>query len=134
MPARVVKKARAALNAARQGFRTRIPDRARGGPLPTQLQHVSVVPFFMALPHRSFSFSEPRAEPMPFVIRVGKAILLRTAGTLHLLLVREYVGDCWLAVHDFCERDHALAFYPQSGGPPVQLAGSAPRVRGMQAS
>jgi hypothetical protein len=93
--------------------------------LPPQLQLRSFVPCLVVFPHRPIRFGKPSAHFVPFIVRVGESVGLLTAGTFHRLLVRKRVADCGLAIHDFCERDHALAFYPQSRSPSVQLAGFA---------
>ena len=51
--------------------------------LPPQFQHRSFVPFLVALPHRPFSFPEPRAELVPLIIGVAEAILLLALMAFH---------------------------------------------------
>jgi len=56
------------------------------------------VPHLVALASRPFSFPEPSAELVPFIIGVAEAIGLLASGAFHRLLVGKRVADCWLAV------------------------------------
>jgi len=62
----------------------------------------------VALPHRSFSSSEPRAHFVPFIVRVGESVGLLTAGAFYGLMVRERINLYGSAVRNFDERDHAF--------------------------
>jgi hypothetical protein len=97
-------------------------------PLPAQIQHRSIVPLLVALPHRRLSFPEPRAELVPFVVRVAEPILLLTARTFHRLLVQQRVYFNGSPMHDFGERDrhtltsqHLLSLFHQCDYPRQML-------------
>jgi hypothetical protein len=59
----------------------------------------------VALPNGSFSFAYPRAQPMPFAVRMTEPIGLPAPRALHRLLVEQRVGYRGLAVDDFGQRD-----------------------------
>ena len=71
------------------------------GTLPPQLQLRSFVPCLVALPHRRSSFAKPRADLVPFIVRVGESVGLLTARTFHRLLVRERINFNGSAADDF---------------------------------
>jgi hypothetical protein len=71
------------------------------GRLQAQFQLRSVVPFLVACAHCPFSFPEPSAEPMPFIVRVAKPVGLLALRTLHRLLVEQRVAYRWAAIDDF---------------------------------